>query len=77
MANTLRVKSVMITLNTGIIECRCATLAQSYFGSFMVDQSIFLNETEDLGGNPAWTNDDLKQAIATKTQLDIGNIIFN
>lgn len=76
MANTLKVNSVMIALSTGMIECRCSTRAQSYFGSFMVDQPILLNETEDLGGNPAWTNDDLKLAIARKTQLDINDIIF-
>lgn len=76
MANTLTVKSVTITLNTGMIECRCTTIAQSYFGNFMVDQPILLSEADDLGGNPAWTNYDLKQAIAAKTKLDINDISF-
>jgi len=72
----LQIASATIDFTRGTVECRCAAVAQSYFGNFMIDQPIFLSEVEDLGDNPSWTNDDLKQAIANKVGLSVDEIKF-
>lgn len=72
----LQVFSATISYQTGMIECRCLTPATAYFGVHLVDNPIIVSEQVDLSDNPAWTNEDLRQALAIKTGIPAADIKF-
>lgn len=72
----LRVMAANIDYQQGLVQCMCVAPGQTHFGNFNVDYPVFITEDGDLGGNPAWTNDDLKAAIALKTGLTVEDIKF-
>lgn len=72
----LQIKEITINCREGIIVCHCTTPAQTHFSRFNTDYDVILQENVDLNGNPAWTNDDLLQAISNKTNLSVEEIKF-
>jgi hypothetical protein len=72
----LRIQSVEINFLEGIINCSCHTIAQTPFNKFPVQHNIVLTEADDLNNNPAWTNDDLKNALAVKMGISTNEIVF-
>lgn len=72
----LRIFAVELNFQQKTVFCKCTTTATSAFSTFNVQHDVILSEETDLGNNPAWTNDDILQAVATKTGISPSEIII-
>lgn len=72
----LRIRSVEINYADKIINCICYTSAETHFNKFTVQHDVQLSEVEDFNNNPAWTDDDLKNALSAKTGIPVNEIVF-